>query len=81
MCPEEALLLGHGKHSVLLASEQGCSTRLMTGGQRFLSPSQTGLGRCYPMGGNGSLADLPGKIQGLWEGYKSKSDLWRTVLT
>lgn len=67
--------------NALLGSEQGCRAGLVVGGQRFPSPSQAGPGRCYPMWGNGSLADLTEKIWGLLEGYNSKSDLWRTILT
>lgn len=82
MCVSWAVSQGaHGKCSVLLGREQGCSTGLVTGGQRFPSPSQADPGECYPIWGNGSLADLTAKIQGLWEGYNNKSDLWRTILT
>lgn len=47
-------------------SGQRAGLQHWAGGQRFPSPSQAGPSRCYPMWDSGSLADLTGKIRGLW---------------
>lgn len=77
--PQGALLLGRGKCSVFLGSKQGCSTELVGRGSPL--PARLVPAGAIPCGTVGAWQIWLEKYGACGEGYNSKSDLWRTILT